>query len=274
MRAREQHGTKAAWFGQAGGDAKARRGGTGPTHEDRVDSGPSGAARVSRLFRRREVWLPTLWGWLLLLSLGALLVLALGYSALSLLGPQAPARGPGGEGAEVLVVEGWLDERELDHALDLIRRGRYRQVWTSGGPIDPQIDVGGWRNFALRTANYLESHGAGGVPVRAAPAPDTYRDRTYLSALAVRDRLRQSGGLPPAIDIYSAGPHGRRSRLLYRLAFGPDVEVGVLSAPITDFGQRRWWSSSVGVKTVIGEAIALGWTECCFWPGPEDAAAR
>ncbi|MDP9043856.1 MAG: hypothetical protein M3O01_03530, partial [Pseudomonadota bacterium] len=180
--------------------------------------------------------------------------------------PQAPAHGIDGRGAHVLVVEGWLDRSELDQAAALLRQGRYAQVLTSGGPIDPLTDVGGWRNYAWRAASYLQPLAPAGVSVIAVPAPDTPRDRTYLSAVRVRERLGEAAALPDAIDIFSAGAHGRRSRMVYRMAFGPQVEVGVISAANPSFTATRWWESSNGVKLVLGEAIALGWTACCFWP--------
>lgn len=228
---------------------------------------------MSRLFRRREVWLPTVWGWLVLLVIVSVGGLGLGLAALPWLAVEAPARGADGHGARILVVEGWLDEAELAQAAALVRRGQYARVLTSGGPIEPQIDVGGWHNFALRAATYLQAHGPPTLPVVPVPAPGTKRDRTYLSAVMVRDWVRAAGLAPGAIDIFTAGPHGRRSRMLYRMAFGSGVEVGVITAPRTDFSEERWWTSSSGVKAVIGEAISLAWTACCFWPGDGAYAA-
>ena len=221
---------------------------------------------MSRLFRRREVWLPTFQGWLLLAALLAVGGVVLGRAALPLLAPVAPA-----PGARTLVVEGWLEPPELDQAVALLQRGHYTRVFTSGGPIEPLNDVGGWKNFASRAAAYLDAHAA---PWRAipVPAPETVRDRTYLSAVMVRERLRATGGVPAAIDVFSAGPHGRRSAIVYRMAFGPDVEVGVVTATSRTLDGSAWWSTSSGAKLVLGEVIALGWTECCFWPGRESTA--
>ena len=38
-----------------------------------------------------------------------------------------------------------------------------------------------------------------------------------------------------ALDVMSSGTRARRSRLLYRIAFGPDVQVGVLAATSSDY---------------------------------------
>ncbi|CAM5183445.1 hypothetical protein [Eoetvoesiella caeni] len=91
----------------------------------------------------------------------------------------------------------------------------------------------------------------------------------------VRVWTRSAGVALDFIDLYSAGVHARRSRLVYRLALGPAVEVGVLAATPPGFDPQRWWSSSAGAKSVIGETLSWLWTECCFWPpAPRSADER
>ena len=223
------------------------------------------------LFRRRAVWVPTLLGWVLILGALAALVVALASQAYDLLAPQQPARGPAGDGARTLVVEGWLDRAEVQQAAALVRSGRYRRVLTSGGPIAPEVDAGGWHDYAHRAAALLRAEGVANVPVIAVPAPASARGRSYLSALMVREWAQRSGTRLEAIDLFSAGVHARRSWLDYRMALGDTVEVGVLAALPTGFDARRWWTSSEGAKATIGEALSLAWTKCCFWPGPPDA---
>ncbi|HWI09959.1 MAG TPA: hypothetical protein VNU48_01375 [Burkholderiaceae bacterium] len=226
------------------------------------------------LFRRREVWLPTMAGWLLIVAAALLLVGALAVRAYDLLAPQKPAHGHGGEGARTLVVEGWLTRAELQQAAALLREGHYQRVLTTGGPIPAEIDAGGWQTFAQRAAELLRAEGVAGVPVIAVPAPASMQERSYLSAVMVRDWARRSGAPLVAIDLYSAGTHARRSWLLYRMALGDAVEVGVLAARPTDHDARRWWTNSEGVKTTIGETLSLTWTRCCFWPGAPGSSAE
>lgn len=220
------------------------------------------------LFRRREVWLPTLWGWLLLLAAAAAMSCALAIEAYDLLALQQPARGPDGTGARTLVVEGWLDRAELRQVAATLRSGRYERVLTTGGPINAEVDAGGWHDFAHRAAALLRAEGVANVPVVAVPAPASAQDRSYLSAVMVRDWAQRTGTRLEAIDLFSAGVHARRSWLLYRMALGRAVEVGVLAARPTEFDAQRWWTSSEGAKSTIGEVLSLVWTQCCFWPGP------
>jgi DUF218 domain len=219
------------------------------------------------LIRRRQIWWPTPWGVLVLCGVIAGIALFAARTVGGYLARSDPAQGSDGQGARVLVVEGWLEEGELSQAIATFRRGRYERVVTTGGPIDSWQEGVAWPTFAERAANYLRQHGLADVAVVAVPAPTSAQDRTFLSAVVVREWLqREQPGLA-AFDLFSAGVHARRSRLAYRLAFGPGVEVGVLAATQHRFDVDRWWLTSDGAKTVLGELLSLAWTECCFWPG-------
>lgn len=220
----------------------------------------------TRLVRRREVWWPTVWGWLALLVLATALA-ALGTLELDdFLSVQAPAHGRDGGGARTLIVEGWLEARELDQAVDAVRRGRYVRVLTTGGPVESWNDESAWPSYADRAAAYLQPRLPASIALRAVPAPAVTRDRTYASARAVAAWLAGAGIDRESVDLYSASVHARRSRTIYRLAFGPGVEVGVLAAAPRCEDEAPWWSTSRGAKAIVGEALSLAWTTCCFWP--------
>ena len=119
---------------------------------------------------------------------------------------------------------------ELDQAVAAFRSGRYDRVVTTGGPIER------WLNFR-GSSNYAD--------------------------WAARQGLALKG-----FDVFTAGAHARRSRMLYRMAFGPDVEVGVLSARPQEYDERHWWRTSAGARSVLGEAISMLWTTCCFYAAP------
>ena len=226
---------------------------------------------MPKLFRRRHVWLPTVWGTVVLLAI----VAALGVAALSQLGGYlAPTRfavGSDGRGARTLVVEGWLDDDALGDAVALARSGRYDRVVTSGGPIETWREIQPWPTYADRAAAYLLRHGVRETPVIAVAAPALEQDRSYLSAVVVRDWARTQRLSLATIDVFSAGVHARRSRLVYAMAFGPGVDVGIVAAPPRRYRLDRWWATSEGTKAVLSEALSLAWTRCCFWPGDETA---
>ncbi len=234
---------------------------TQPT-EPAFDSVPR-SFRFPALLALRTVWLPTAWGWLLLLAAGVGAAAALAHGAYTFLAVQRPL-----VRADTLVVEGWLSDRELDQAIAAFRRGHYRRVVTTGGPLDWWGERPPWKTFADRAADYLQRHGLAGVTIVPVPAPRSAQERTFLSAVMVRDWARAAGADLRAFDLYSAGTHARRSRKLYRMAFGPGVDIGVMAAIPEHLDPSRWWATSAGAKSVLGEAVSLAWTTCCFWPGP------
>ena len=217
---------------------------------------------LPRLFRRREVLLPTLAGWSLLFVLAAGSVLALLQGLYPFLAPVAPI------GHGLLVVEGWAGAPAFDEAVIRFRSGRYGAIVTAGGPIEadgPFADAGTWAEHAARE---LRERGIPDASLHVVATPASARDRTYLSAVMVRDWIEARGEPVAGLDVISLGPHGRRSRSLYRRAFGDDVEVGIVSVASPEYDPSRWWRSSEGSKTLITEATGLAWTLCCFHPGP------
>ncbi|MBV9891442.1 MAG: hypothetical protein JO090_11225, partial [Rhizobacter sp.] len=223
------------------------------------------------LFRRREIWLPTLWGAIGVVALLAVLGLALLAHLGRYLAPTEPALRSDGSGARVLVVEGWLDDEALDQAIALVRNGRYERIVTSGGPIETWREIQPWPTYADRAAAYLLRRGVRASAVAAAPAPPIEQDRSYLSAVVVRDWARTQDLSLDAIDVFSDGVHARRSRLVYRMAFGPDVDVGIVAATPRRWRVDRWWTTSEGTKSVLDELLSLTWTKCCFWPARGEA---
>lgn len=213
------------------------------------------------LFRRREVWVPTLWGWLALGGTVALLGWLYARHAYDFLAQNAPARGRDGQGARVLVIEGWIPREADDDALALLRRHDYRHVIVSGGQ-DPPSE----RGSAERHAQYLRWNAGRDVTVLVARQNYSLKDRSYLSALAVREAARRAGIAMDVFDLLSYGAHARRSRIVYQQAFGAQTEVGVIAAQPPELDQGPWWTSSAGSKSVVMESIAWAWTECCFWP--------
>ena len=223
------------------------------------------------LFRRRQIWLPTWQGALLLVVVFATASLIALRHLASYLAANDPITTRDGRGASTLIVEGWLDEDGLDAAIAVIGRGRYERVIASGGPIDGWREGRSWPTYAERAADYLRRHGVASIPVVAVAAPESAQDRTFLSAVVVREWLRRQGGRIDAVDLFSGGVHARRSRLVFRMAFGSEVDVGVFAAAPRRYTLERWWTTSDGVKAVLDEAISLAWTACCFAP-PESAS--
>jgi hypothetical protein len=219
------------------------------------------------LLRRREVWLPTLWGWLALLLVGAVAALSGARSIHPFLALSQPV------GARILVVEGWMEPEGLDQAIAMFRARGYERILTTGGPVvfltAPPIQT----TYADLAADYLKQHGIAPFQVTAVPTPKTAENHTFLSAVAVREWAKRSAVKLDALDVYSVGTHARRSRLLYEIAFGTGVKVGVYAARSSDYDAGAWWRTTVGLRDVLTQAAGLLWVRCCFHPpsGPPDA---
>lgn len=230
------------------------------THEVIVNQSLLLTMKVPALFRRREIWVPTVLAWVL-----ALIMLA-GASVLAVrcvhtfLAVDQPA------GARLLVIEGWMAPEELDQAIARFRSGNYNAVITTGGAVHTDLYQKNATSYAKLACDYLVRHGIAASSVTAVPTPESAQERTYLSAVMVRVWLAQSGQTVEALDVFSLGVHSRRSRAIYRMAFGPDVRIGILTARPTSYDSDAWWKTSIGAKTVITEVISWIWTQLFFWP--------
>lgn len=214
------------------------------------------------LVRRRSVWLPTVWGWLALLVCAAACAFFAVRNVYAFLATTAPV------GGRTLVVEGWLPPEELAQAITAFRAGGYERIVTTGGPIANDFERNGASTYAERARTWLVRNGVAADAVVAVPTPASAQDRSFLSAVMVRNWAVSAGHAGEPLDVFSSGVHSRRSRALYQLAFGARVRVGVFAATPTRRSPETWWRTSAGVKEVPPEALSWLWTELFFHPGP------
>ena len=208
--------------------------------------------------RRREVWQLTWRARLLLLALlvGLGVVLARGMGGF--LAVSEPVRG------RYLVVEGWMPAFAYQYAADVYRGGHYERVIAVGALPDFALSNGTPREFAA-----VGSLTAAGIPREAiveAMGGPVHQDRTFHSALNVRQWLESQGIASTSLDVITLGPHARRSRLLFEEALGPGVVVGVHAVPDPRYDLAHWWRSSEGVRGVLGETIAYVYARLFFNP--------
>jgi hypothetical protein len=210
------------------------------------------------LFRRRERWTFTALGWLFLALAASGLFALVGRYAYPFLAPEERVGGP------LLVVEGWIAPEELDAVIELFRHGRYERIVTTGGPVPAWLAQLDYLSHAVLARDYLVRHGLPREAVTAVSAPASAQDRTFLSAVMVREWLESAHMPVERFDLVSVGVHSRRSWVLYRAAFSPRVQVGIIALRPTTYDPEAWWSTSVGVKTVVPEALAWLWTALFF----------
>jgi hypothetical protein len=215
----------------------------------------------SMFFKRYTLWLPKAW-FLLILLLTFGLILILGFRGVGLFLAQTSPKY-----AEYLVVEGWQGEQSLQQALLIFNEptNNYKYLITTGGP-NTQWGQKVWSNYADKSAHYFVSHGLAAAKVVSIPTPASAQNRTYLSAVMVRDWFADKSIKVNKLDVFSQGAHARRTRLLYELAL-PDSNIGVYASEPEGYQLSSWWKTSQGSKAVLTEWIGFIWTICFFEPG-------
>ena len=208
------------------------------------------AGLKNRLIQRKEQWTLTVEGWIVtLISIVAIFGIAIAniYPFLSVTQPIA---------ADVLVVEGWMPDYAVEDAMGEFKTGDYRQLIATGTPLEKGYYLAEYKNFANLTVATFIALGFNPNQLVAVPTSYVKKDRTYASAVALREWLSTSDLNIKSINLYSLGPHTRRSWLIFKAVLAPEYNVGAIAANPQEYDGNTWWQYSDGVRTVIGEGIA------------------
>jgi len=215
---------------------------------------------MAGLLVRRERWGLSVRGRLIVGTLIiTVVVLAIGY-ANAFLAVTDPVD------TNILVVEGWLPNYALEESIAKFRSKPHRLVITVGCEILTGVNVEPGDNQATYAAKRLQWLGLQPEFIRAAPSSVKYRDRTYASALALKQWFQTDDRSVKAFDLVTLGPHARRSRLLFEEAFEGKVQVGIISIENKEYDPVHWWRYSEGVKEVISEGVAYMYARIFFRP--------
>jgi uncharacterized SAM-binding protein YcdF (DUF218 family) len=207
-------------------------------------------------------WGLTWRGWVLLL----LLLAGAGWFVVrgihSFLAVDAPVRSP------LVAVEGWVPAAVLREVARRYAADEEALLFTTGGPTEQAYDSTKVEDtHAAEAAQMLRACGMAEDRLWVVPSWVSQRDRTYASAVALRDWLKEQGRTVKALNVVTEGPHSRRSRLMFEAAFGPEVTIGVISIPDREYDPDHWWRYSEGVKAVVSETAAYLYARCLFRTG-------
>jgi uncharacterized SAM-binding protein YcdF (DUF218 family) len=223
--------------------------------------GKCSSQKLWGLLTRKERWGLSWRGWLIFIVVG------FSTATLLLLNAQHFLAETHRVNTDILVVEGWIHQYALRGAVEEFKTGSYERVFTTGGPV---VGNGGYINdyqtSASVGADVLKKFGVPSEAVQMVPSHVIGRDRTYSSAVALREWLREHNIAVHSLNVLTENAHARRTRLLFQKALGKNVTVGIIAVPNPDYDRGRWWRYSEGVKDVGSEALAYLYARLFFFP--------
>ncbi len=213
------------------------------------------------LFARQPRWGLSPRGWLVLLSALGLTAVAWVLNVQPFLAPTQRVDSP------ILVVEGWVESFAIHAAVREFQAHPYAQIYTTGGPV---VGSGGYINdFNTSASVGAEALVKAGLPatvVRMVPSRVWGRDRTYSSALALREYFQTNGAAVKSFNLLTEDVHARRSWMMFQKAFGAEVKVGIIAVPDPDYDPAHWWRYSEGVRNILDESLAWVYAALLFHP--------
>ena len=231
------------------------------TPDYRVLSCNKSSQKLFGILTRKERWGLSWRGWVLLTSAGLLTAYLAFLNVYPFLAVTHRVN------TNVLVVEGWIPRYAIRAAAEEFKTDSYQRIFTTGGPVEGSDRyTNDYNTSASVGAEVLKKFGVPDDLVQMVPSRMTARERTYSSAVALRDWFREHNAPVKSINVLTDGAHARRTRLLYQEAFGRSMTVGIIAVSNPDFNPRQWWRYSDGVREVIGESIAYVYARFFFWP--------
>lgn len=220
----------------------------------------AGRVVLSGVFERRERWSLTPTGWIALLLAVALMFGLVVWRVHPFLAVTDRVD------SQLLVVEGWIPNYALEESLSEFKAKPYGLIFTVGCDILTGVNVEAGDDQATYAAKRLVWLGMNPKLVQPVPSPTQYRNRSYASAVALREWVEQHRLSVTSFNLVTVGAHARRSRLLFQKAFGGNVHIGVIAVQDREYDPDRWWRSSEGVKEVISEGAGYLYARLFFHP--------
>lgn len=201
-----------------------------------------------RLFRRATIWWPTWIGWCIIT--GILLTAVTGWFKCAESFLALTHRVP----ADVLVVEGWIGPKGIRAAVDEFEQGGYRYIVASGGLTSGFLEDEP-SSYAVMAERVILRLGIPKERLVVAASENTENRRTFESAVAVWRALRNASIKPKAINVFTFGPHARRSALVFAKVNPQGPKIGVIGWLPTDYKTEPWWRSSARSREFLEETL-------------------
>ena len=205
---------------------------------------------------RKPTWLGRLLAAILIIAI----FIGVGMNLYPFLAPEkTPHKG-------LMVVEGWIHDFALDEAVAMYRAGNYSKIVCTGIPIETGSYIQQYKSYPEMTAARLHRLGIPEDRIVVAIADEMKKDRTYAAAVALREAFMAYNVTETNLHLVTTGPHGRRSRMLFQKALGPDYAIGVTCLEDFSYDAEDWYKCSEGARAVLGELIAYTYAKFFFYP--------
>lgn len=213
------------------------------------------------LVRKKERWTLTWPGRIIMLLVLIGIIWLYTATIHGFLAPDEPVK------ASVMVLEGFVPDYTVEEAFRIFRRDNYERMLVTGKKREKGSFLDFYKNDGTYTAASLDSLGMDMTKVVVIEADkDLTKDRTYYSAVKVKDWIKKNHPEIASLNLITIGCHGRRSHYLFQKAFGDEIEVGIISLPNNSYEPGSWWKSSHGFRQVIQETIAWVYAKFFFFP--------
>ncbi|MCF8229218.1 MAG: DUF1684 domain-containing protein [Bacteroidales bacterium] len=169
--------------------------------------------------------------------------------------------------SNTLVVEGWLPDYSLQEMMDFVQSNKVQTIILTGVPIERGYYLTEYKTYADIAIASLAAMGYDTSGIIKINLPrNILRDRTYTTALALKEEIGAGKLKIKDFNIFTLGCHARRSYLLFKTAFKDDLSIGVISAKDESYNYNQWMQSSRGFRTVLNEGIACLYASLFFDP--------
>ncbi len=217
-----------------------------------------------KLVKKKECTVLTWPAKLLVLTISFLILYLLFTQMSTYLSKNKPQNG------DYLVLDGEMPDYSIEKAIKIYYEFGYKTIITTGGKLPAGHYISGKTTMAeLTYATFLEL-GFDTTKIVVIPGGNVVKDRTYTSGLSLKKWFFEHNITSAKVDVLAIGSHARRSQNLFQKALGDNFEVGIISIEDINYDNKKWWKTSIGVRTVMSEVIAYFYVKLFFYPDKEN----